>query len=222
MVSKQALARKKAFVKQKETFKDVHDLQKALLKRDYVVWWNDDGDIVGFTQEPDQYKKQIKKYKSATFSSEQVEIIKNNGSHGYCIKTDPEVDTVHYIQLKEEESTFVTHEKHNLSLIEGDVKRADIIVSLKGKEFTIKCSKTVLNKYKDKDLLRDLSSATASGSRLLKFYFTAENDPSFLIHNTNITLPDLLEKQEVTRLLPTDLGQCSIYTIKIFDKYVRT
>ena len=221
MVSKQALARKKAFVKQKETFKDVHNLQKALLKRDYVVWWNDDGDIVGFTQEPDQYKKQIKKHNSATFSSEQVEIIKNNGSHGYCIKTDPEVDTVHYIQLKEEESTFVTHEKHNLLLIEGDVKRADIIVSLKGKEFTIKCSKTVLNKYKDKDLLRDLSSATASGSRLLKFYFTAENDPSFLIHNTNITLPDLLEKQEVTRLLPTDLSQCSIYTIKIFDKYVR-
>jgi len=218
MVSKQALARKKAFLKEKENYKDAHDLQKALLKREYIVWWNDDGDIVGFTQEPDQYKKQIKKHNSATFSSEQVEIIRNNGSHGYCVKTDPEVDTVHYIQLKQEESTFVTHEKHNLSLIEDNVKRADITVSLKGKEFTIKCSKTVLNKYKNKNL----SSATASGSRLLKFYFTAENDPSFLMHNTNITLPDLLEKQEVTRLLPTDMGQCSIYTIKIFDKYVRT
>jgi len=43
-----------------------------------------------------------------------------------------------------------------------------------------------------------------------------------MIHTTNIVLSDLLENKTVERILPYDLSQCSIYTIKIFDKYVRT
>lgn len=218
MVSKQAELRRKSLIENKSQYKDSYAMQTALQKRDFTIWWNDEGEILGYTQEPEQLDDSIKKYNNAIFTAPQAEIIVNNGSHNYCIKTDPNVDTVHYIELKKVESTFVTHEKNDLSLIEKNIKRADIIVSLKDKTFTVKCSKTVQNKYKDKNL----KTITANGSRLLKFYFTSEDDPSFLLHNTNFSLSDLIESGSVERTLPSDLSQCSIYTIKIFDKYVRT
>ena len=98
------------------------------------------------------------------------------------------------------------------------MKAPQIKVSCKDKLFKVTATPTLLKEYKG----TDLTQATAKGSKVLKFYFTSLNDPSYMIHTTNIVLPELLENKTVERILPYNLSQCSIYTIKIFDKYVRT
>ena len=54
------------------------------------------------------------------------------------------------------------------------------------------------------------------------FYFTSLRDPHFLVHNINVSLEDLLTKVKVETKVPPKMNQCSVYTLKLFDKYVRT
>ena len=41
-----------------------------------------------------------------------------------------------------------------------------------------------------------------------------------MISSLNIPLSELLKKQKITKNISKKLDQCSIYTIKLFDKYV--
>jgi len=219
-ITKEALARKKRFNKiKKDAGGDAHDLQRQLSEQDYQIFWDSQGEIRYFGPVSEKVlKSKFKGCKSSVFTAEQVEILKAQGTNGYIIVTDPNVETVHTIQVRPIESQFVSHEDEFLSLIEEGVKRPDISVNINKKDFTVKCSKSILNKYKD----TDLATATAKGSKLLKFYFTSINDPSFMVHSLNVNLPELLENKQVKKILPIDLSQCSLYTVKIFDKYVRT
>jgi hypothetical protein len=83
--------------------------------------------------------------------------------------------------------------------------------------FTVTLSKSTIEKYSSIDPL----SATVNGQKVLKFYFTAPNNPHIMIHSEYISLKRLLENT-VTIGTTTDLTQTSIYTVKAFDKYVRT
>ena len=58
--------------------------------------------------------------------------------------------------------------------------------------------------------------------KILKFYFTSIRDPHFLVHNINVSLEDLLTKVKIENKVPPKMNQCSVYTLKLFDKYVRT
>lgn len=197
---------------------DVYKLQKKLETAEYTVWWDNNGEIRCITSEPESVDlPYLEECKSQVFSKDQVDIVLKSNWNLYRVSTDPKVDTVHYIELKPVESLFVSQEDEFLSEITNG-KAGDITISLKGKKFTVKSSKKVRDSYADVDL----STATAKGSRLLKFYFTSINDPSFMVYNVNITLPELLEKKSVTKTLPYDLSQSSVFTIKLFDKYVRT
>ena len=219
MALSEAEKRRRRFIKIKKEHGDVYELQKSLQISDYTVWWDDAGEIKIVTAEPSTIKKsKTKGLKSHVFSYDQVAILLKSNWNLYMVETDPKVDTVHYIKLKPIESTFVSQEDEFLSEIKKDIKAPNIKVSCKEKIFKVTVTPKTLKEYKD----TDLTNATAKGSRLLKFYFTSTNDPSYMIHSTNISLPELLENKTVERTLPYDLSQCSIYTTKIFDKYVRT
>ena len=43
-----------------------------------------------------------------------------------------------------------------------------------------------------------------------------------MLHTERVTLKDLIENTSVERNIPLELTQCDVYTMKIFDKYVRT
>jgi hypothetical protein len=219
MALSEAEERRQRFIKQKQSAGgDVYLLQKQLQNVKYTVWWDIDGNIRCISSEPESVNiSALAECKSEVFDKEQVDIVLKSNWGMYHVRTDPNVDTVHYIELKPVEATFVSQEDAFLSEIEKG-KRGDITVSVTGKEFTIKCNKKVQDTYKD----TDLSSATAKGSRLLKFYFTSINDPSFMVYNINVPLPELLENKTVKKTLPYDLSQSSVYTVKLFDKYVRT
>ena len=69
---------------------------------------------------------------------------------------------------------------------------------------------------------KDLKSITAKGHKDLVFYFTSVNDPHFMIFFIKISLQELIENGSVKTETPKDLDRCSVYTLQIFDKYVRT
>ena len=219
MALTEAEKRRRRFLKVKKEHGDVYKLQKHLETQPYTIWWDDNGEIKVITPDPKSIlKSKVKGLKSAEFEKDQVEILLNSNTNLYYIETDPNIDTVHYIKVKTVESSFVKQEDNALALIEENVKSPQIKVSCKEKVFSVTATPSLLKEYKG----TDTSTATAKGSKLLKFYFTSINDPSYMIHTTNIVLSDLLENKTVERILPYDLSQCSIYTIKIFDKYVRT
>lgn len=219
MAISEAEKRRKRFLEEKKKHKDFYAMQRSTQTIPYTIWWHKNGDIHTVTQFPETVdKKSVSKLNSAQFTVEQATILVNSNASLYRIRTDEQNDSVHYIELKPLETQYVTHDDQFLSLVEHGYSEADITVSVNEKELTVTCSDTVIDTYAD----TDINNATAKGMRLLKFYFTSNNDPSFMIHNVNITLPNLLSEKTVTIVLPYDLSQCSIYTIKLFDKYIRT
>ena len=42
-----------------------------------------------------------------------------------------------------------------------------------------------------------------------------------MIYSVNVDLKDLISKDNVSMIVPANLNKCSIYTIKLFDTYVR-
>ena len=106
-----------------------------------------------------------------------------------------------------------------VQLIEYSKSRSyNIKVEFKNKNFIVTASAKTKNKYKGKDLER----ITAKGHKDLLFYFTSVNDPHFMIFFIKISLKELIEKGSVKTETPKDLDRCSVYTLQIFDKYVRT
>ena len=215
MALSEAEKRRRRFLKEKNKFNSFNELVKYHKNRDQTVWFDLEGNILQISAE--QKRKKSVKERSVIFTAEQLEILKDKDVNLYRIVQDAEVETVFSIELKPLESPFVEHEKDFLQLIpESKSKIFDISVKYNKGNFTVKPHNKILKKYKDVDS----NIATANGKKVLKFYFTSKNDPHFMIKSVNILLSDLLENKSVTKKLTKNLDQCSIYTIKLFDKYV--
>ena len=217
MALSEAEKRRRRFLKaKKDAGGDIESLQAATFNRDFIVYFNADGDILSYSQE--KVKKQ-RGWKQATFTREQVEILKGKNTNLYRVIQDPNIDTVYSIELKPVESVFVRTEQSFVTLIEeGKKTGADIIVNFVDGNFVVAVTKKILKKYKD----IEPKLANINGSKVLKFYFTSLRDPHFLVHNINVSLEDLLTKVKVETKVPPKMNQCSVYTLKLFDKYVRT
>ena len=215
MALSEAEKRRRRFLKEKNKFNSFDELVKHHQNRDQTVWFDLEGNILQISAE--QKRKKSVKERSVIFTAEQLEILKDKDVNLYRIVQDAEVETVFSIELKPLESPFVEHEKDFLQLIpETKSKTFDISVKYSKGNFTVKPHSKILKKYKDVDS----NIATANGKKVLKFYFTSKNDPHFMVKTVNILLSELLDKKSVTKKIAKNLDQCSIYTIKIFDKYV--
>ena len=216
MALSEAEKRRRRFLKEKNqaggTF---DDLQKKIAEAEQYVYFTDDGDILALS--PTKIKLKAG-WKETTFKPEQLAILDGKNIANFRVRQDPEVETVFTIETKPIESLFVKSEDDFVKLIDYSVKGADVSVSCKDKKFVVKLDKKQRTKY------RKIGSdnATAKGSKLLKFYFTSINDPHFLVYTINVHLKDLIDNEQSEINVPANLNQCSIYTIKLFDKYVRT
>ena len=215
MALSEAEKRRRRFIKaKKEAGGSFGDLQVQIHNRPWYVYFLLDGEIVAVS--PEKLKKK-KGWKEQTFTKEQVDILKGKNVQLYRVRQDPNIETVFSIELKPIESVYVRSEDDFVTLIEYGNKKSDISLSIKDKKFTITLSK----KQKTKYAKVDLEDATAKGSKTLKFYFTSLNDPHFMIYSVNVDLKDLISKDNVSMIVPANLNKCSIYTIKLFDTYVR-
>lgn len=216
MALSEAEKRRRRFIKAKNKAGDFYKLQINELKKDSTVWFTSDGTIMSIAKE--KIKPQ-KDWKSATFSHEQIEILKGKNLNLYHVVQDPNVETVFSIEVRPIESLYVRSEDDFVTLIEkSSSKTFDISISTNENKLNLKLSKKLKTKYKK----QDIKSVTAKGKKDFNFYFTSLNDPHFMIYYVNVSLQELIEKDIVVKEIPEGMDQCSIYTIKSFDKYVRT
>jgi len=214
MVSKEAEERRLRFQAAKEAAGGLAGLIRQELAKQPKVYFLSDGTIVSISKEDMELNEgwQVKE-----FSNEQVEILENNNWNLFYVKTDPLVDNLYSIESRPLESVVVSAENNSLLLIDTSLIDYDCMCNLTKTAFTVTLSNSAMETYAN----IDPSSATVNGQKVLKFYFTAKNDPHIMIHSEYISLKRLLENT-VTISTTTDLTQTSIYTVKAFDKYVRT
>lgn len=217
MVSKLANERRKRFIKSKENYNDVNDLIKEQLEKDLIVVFESDGTILSVSPSEvgHDYSNDLRK---TIFTKEQVQILEGKNWSDYMVKTDPIHATKHTIAVRPIEKQFVKTSDF-LEKIELSKSRSyDVSVKLKDNTFTVKLSNKTKKQFKD----IDTKIASIKSIRQFAFYITAENDPHYMLHTERVTLKDLIENTSIERKIPLELAQCDVYTMKIFDKYVRT
>jgi len=218
MVSSKAEARRKKFIKLKQNYEDVNDLIKKQLERDVIVVFDSNGVILSVSPNDLGHDFSDKDLSKAIFTKEQVKILEGRNWNDYIVKTDPVHATKHTIAVRPTEKQFVKTSDF-LEKIESSKSRSyDIAVKLKDNTFTVKLSNKTKKQFKD----IDTKIASIKSIRQFAFYITAENDPHYMLHTERVTLKDLIENTSIERKIPLELAQCDVYTMKIFDKYVRT
>jgi len=218
MVTKVANERRKRFLKLKENYEDVNDLIKAQLERDIIIVFDSKGNILSVSPNDVGHDFSDKDLSKAIFTKEQVTILEGRNWNDYMVKTDPIHATKYTIAVKPTEKQFVKTSDF-LEKIELSKSRSyDVSVKLSDNTFTVKLSNKTKKQFKD----IDTKIASIKSIRQFAFYITAENDPHYMLHTERVTLKDLIENTSIERKIPLELAQCDVYTMKIFDKYVRT
>lgn len=218
VVSNAALERKKRFLAEKEKAGGIDNLIAGKKADDWKIYFNKSGEIVCFTQGEVEVRKE---WETFNFSQDQLQILVDNQDDlaKYRINVDPTVDNLYSIQLKEINSVYTESEKDFLNEIDyGKSTSFDIKVAVNSAELVVTLSNKSKEVYKDVYPI----SATVKGQRLLKFFLTAEHDPHVMFHYEIISLAELITEKKVVRKLPGDLRHCSVYTVKVFDKYQRS
>lgn len=182
------------------------------------VYFDDSGNILCVTTDADIETLPHWTHKHE-FTQEQVEILKGKNHNLFYVKQDPLVENLFSIENRSIESQYVTVEEEFLSLVAAEKTSSyDIKCSLNSTQLTITAHKNLIKKYEG----IAPSNMVAKGKKILKFYITAKNDPHFMFQTVNISLANLVTAGEISIKTTEDFSQCSIYTPKVFDKYVRT
>lgn len=215
-ISPQALARKQRFAQAKEEAGGVIKLIEKNKARPYFMYFNEAGEIVYFSQEQTQPNED---WLSHDFNQEQLKILVGKELSKYIVKKDENVDNLYSIEVKTIETIYTDQEKDFLTEIEySKAAKYDLKVVVTAENtLDVSLSKSAKEPYKDLYPI----SATVKGQRLLKFFITQESDPHIMYHYEIISLAELITEDKVSRQLPADLRHCSVYTVKLFDKYQR-
>lgn len=214
MVSKEAEERRLRFLASKESAGgSFAALMKQELSKKPKVYFLDDGTIVSITKEEIPNNTS---YHCREFSEEQIQILDGKNWNLFYVKKDPLVDNLYSIESRPLESVVVSAENNSLMLIES-IKEYDCACTLTKTHFTVELSDSVIESYKDIDPI----SATVNGHKILKFYFTATNNPHIMIHSEYILLRQLLANKSVSISIKDIPLECSIYTVKALERYSR-
>lgn len=215
MVSKEAEERRLRFLAAKEAAGgSFASLIKQELAKKPKVYFLEDGTIVSITKEELDSIPNGWLYRE--FDDEQLSILEDKNWNLFYVKRDLLVDNLYSIESRPLESTVVSTENNSLALIEHNTEY-ECKCTLTSDLFIVELSDKILSKYKDIDPI----SASANGHKVLKFYFTAKNDPHIMLHSEYISLRQLLINKSVSIKINNIPSECSIYTVKAFNIYSR-
>jgi len=215
VVSEAALARKQRFLETKQEHGgSIKDVTKHFEDLDWTLWHEEDGTIVSMSKEPNEDLSS--NYEVATFSNEQIAILQNKNTNMYRIDTDPKNKHVKYIQVRPVEVEKVSTEDFYLYQVDNQSKRVyDIKLSMSKTTLTITAHANIIKEYDDVEI----SNAIRKGRKIIPFYITTKNDPSFMLHYINLSMEELLENKQVVYDMPEDYRGASVFTLKLFDNY---
>tara|TARA_Y100000385_G_C13075032_1_gene630984 strand:- start:454 stop:1065 length:612 start_codon:yes stop_codon:yes gene_type:complete len=143
------------------------------------------------------------------FNTKDIKILEEKGKSVAQFSIEKDEHDVCHIKLKTFETDTVKSEKEFLSQIsKGNAKSYDVKVSLNKKSFTVTLHSNVIGK--------------PHKTGLMAFHVTEKNDPHFIIETFTINLAELYKEKQIEKFHTIDNIDVSIYTTKIYDKYVRT
>ena len=215
MVSEAALARKKRFVDAKaEHGGDIAGLTKHIESLDWNLWHEIDGTIISMSKEWNE--DLANRYETAKFNNEQISILEDKNWNLYRIRTDKHNTHVKFIEVRPVVIDKFSTDNDFLFQIDNNSKTEyDIKLSLSSTALTVTAHKSFLEKYED---ITD-EDAVISGRKVIPFYITSKNDPSFMFCTITISLYHILNNKKVVKETETDFRECSIFTLKLFDNY---
>ena len=216
MISKKAEERRQRFLKVKEKYSDINDLIKENAEQDVNIIYTDDGTILSVN--PVSITLEDNRNKSVRFTKDQASILEGKNVSDYIIKTDPIHDTKHTILVRPQHIEHIKTSDFIEKIEKSKSRSYDVSIKLEKDTFIAKLSNKTKKLYKD----IEPKLASIKGIKVFSFYLTINNDTHFMLHTVRCTLHDLLIKDQVKIDIPKNLTQCDVYTMKIFDKYVRT
>ena len=147
---------------------------------------------MSMSKEPN--KDLSEKFEFATFTNDQAKILVDKNWNMYRIVTDKKNTHVKYIQVKPVEIDRVATEDFYLYQVDNQSKRVyDLKLSMSKTTLTISAHANIIKEYED----IEISSAIRKGRKIIPFYITTKNDPSFMLHYINLSLEELLENKQV-------------------------
>lgn len=199
---------------------DLEKARKAQQQSDRHVYFDDNGAIAYYGRaESDDYLE----YNHAVFTYEQCKIFedpKNNKTvNDFLVLTNPNEDGVYSFVTKVIElEKFKSASKMLTQIRLSDNTEFDVkIQGLKNKVIVTLSDKLHTNITKNVDI----NNFSFKGEQRMALYITSIDDPHFLYDSIEISLPDLFKNKELEFEIKHDSSDKSIYTRKIFDKYIR-
>ena len=217
MPSKQALARRQKFADAKKQAGGYDALREESKNLPVLIYFDEVGEIKGISRTPIPDKD----WKHQSFSEEAVSILKGKNVNLYRMTQDLKEEGLYHLEEKPTEEIFLRSETDALYLIpcaDSEDDPYEIRVSIRDNEFSVTLHTTVKESYKDiasEDYI-------ISGQRALRFYITEKGDPHFLLRDLTFPLSKLIEDKTCTIMLPEYYYEnTDIYTVKVFNQYVR-
>lgn len=216
-INSAAEARRKRFLEAKKASGgNAEDLIECQKKRPWRLFFDADGTIHCFTQEENFTPSA--NWLTHDFQQDQLEILIDKDLRKYMVCADPKVDNLYSIQLRPLEDVYLPSSKDFLTEVTAEhQKDYEISCEIRGKDLIVTMSDAVKKEYENIYPV----SATRNGARILRFYITEPQDPHVMYEYKSISLADLITSKEIIRELGADLSEHSIYTNRVFDRYMR-
>ena len=199
---------------------DLEKARKAQRRSARHVYFDDIGNIVYYGRaESDDYAE----YHHATFTYEQCLIFEDpknqKSTNDFLVLTNPNEEGVYSFVTKVIELEKFKSATKMLSQVRmSDNTEYDIKIVTEKNKLCINVSDKLKN-----NIVKNVNIDNFSfkGEERIAIHITSLNDPHFLYDSIEVSLKDLFQTDQLEFTLDVDTEDKSIYTRKIFDKYIR-
>lgn len=196
-------SRRELFREAKEAAGGIENLIKSTKDRPTTVYFDDEGNIVAITRDPDFVPKET--WKTYNFKQDQIEILNNDNHTNFMVKQDPKEQGIYYIEAKGSSVSYTTTAGFLTELSDT----TDITYILSIDKLLLSFLPEVKNNYTKKDA----ATALYNGKKYIKVYLTAKYDPHTLFHSSVFSVESLILNDAVERQLNNDFTNCSVYAV---------
>tara|TARA_B100002019_G_C21237175_1_gene583415 strand:+ start:927 stop:1544 length:618 start_codon:yes stop_codon:yes gene_type:complete len=199
---------------------DLEKARKAQQRSDRHVYFDDTGNIVYYGRaDSDDYSE----YNHALFTYEQCRIFEDpdnkKSTNDFLVFVNPNEEGVYSFVTKVIELEKFKSATKMLSQVRvSDNDDYDIKITTKKKNVTIEISEKLRTNI-TKNV--NVDNFSFKGEERFAIYLTSYNDPHFLYDSIEISLKDLFKVEQLKFTVDSDTTGKSIYTRKLFDKYIR-
>ena len=199
---------------------DLEKARKAQQQSDRHVYFDDVGNIIYYGRaESSDYAES----NHAIFTYEQCKIFedpKNQKTiNDFLVLVNPNEEGVYSFVTKVIELEKFKSATKMLSQVKlSDADEYDIKISTNKNKISINVSEKLKTNITKNVNIENFSF---KGEERFAIYLTSLNDPHFLYDSIEVSLKDLFKVDQLEYTLDVDTTNKSIYTRKLFDKYIR-